>query len=48
MQIQDGADDLTTLSYMHDPAILHALHLRYRLDMMYSYAGPILIARIVL
>jgi myosin-5 len=38
-------DDLTTLSYMHDPAILHALHLRYRLDMIYSYAGPILIAR---
>ncbi len=44
IQIQDGVDDLTTLSYMHDPAILHALYLRYRLEMIYSYAGPILIA----
>lgn len=23
--IQDGVDDLTALSYMHDPAILHAV-----------------------
>lgn len=70
--IQDGVDDLTALSYMHDPAILHAvrifiaseclvhplkayasdgpalpsiqLYLRYRVDMIYSYSGPILIA----
>ena len=42
--IQDNVDDLTTLSYMHDPAILHALNLRYSLDMIYSYSGPILIA----
>ena len=42
--IQDDVHDLTELSYMHEPAMLHALHLRYDLDMIYSYAGPILIA----
>eukprot|EP01102_Stenamoeba_stenopodia_P010426 TRINITY_DN313_c0_g2_i1.p1 TRINITY_DN313_c0_g2~~TRINITY_DN313_c0_g2_i1.p1 ORF type:complete len:1518 (+),score=388.08 TRINITY_DN313_c0_g2_i1:55-4608(+) len=42
--ILDGVDDMTRLSYMHEPAILHNLRLRYDLDIIYTYTGPILIA----
>jgi myosin-5 len=35
---------MTRLSYMHEPAILHNLRLRYELDIIYTYTGPILCA----
>ena len=37
-------DDLTKLSYMHEAAILHTLHVRYMISQIYTYTGPILIA----
>jgi myosin-5 len=39
-----GADDMTTLSYLHEPGVLHNLSLRYSLDEIYTYTGSILIA----
>ena len=37
-------NDLITLTHLHEPAILHALHCRYRLDTIYTFTGPILLA----
>ena len=35
-----GANDLTTLSYLHEPAVLHSLQLRYEQSaMIYTYCG---------
>ena len=35
-----GTSDLTTLSYLHEPAVLHNLHYRYtELQNMYTYCG---------
>jgi myosin-5 len=42
--ILEGVDDLTKLSYMHEAAILHNLHVRYMISQIYTYTGPILIA----
>jgi myosin-5 len=42
--IQDAVDDLTALSYMHEPAVLHNLHRRFDLGAIYTYTGTILIA----
>ena len=39
-----GVDDMTTLSYLHEPAILHNLGTRYGLNIIYTYTGSILIA----
>ena len=39
-----GADDLTRLSFLHEPAILHNLRLRYAENVIYTYTGPILVA----
>ena len=39
-----GVDDLIGLTHLHEPAILHALRLRYDSDMIYTSTGPILIA----
>ena len=36
--------DLTSLSYLHEPAILHCLKERYLSDSIYTNTGPILIA----
>jgi len=35
---------MTTLSYLHEPAILHNLKTRYELEQIYTYTGSILIA----
>mmetsp|Transcript_2860 Transcript_2860/g.5360 ORF Transcript_2860/g.5360 Transcript_2860/m.5360 type:complete len:2050 (+) Transcript_2860:305-6454(+) len=39
-----GVDDLIGLTHLHEPAILHALRLRYNADIIYTATGPILIA----
>ncbi|WJX73410.1 Myosin-2, variant 3 [Trifolium repens] len=42
--ILEGVDDLIQLSYLNEPSVLHNLRFRYSQDMIYSKAGPILIA----
>jgi myosin-5 len=42
--ILEGVDDMTTLSYLHEPAILHNLQTRYSLNIIYTFTGTILIA----
>lgn len=36
--------DLTSLSFLNDPSILHTLQERYNKDIIYTHAGPVLIA----
>ncbi|KAL6499542.1 hypothetical protein OROGR_027452 [Orobanche gracilis] len=40
----DGVDDMTKLSYLHEPGVLHNLATRYKLNKIYTYTGSILIA----
>ncbi|XP_019443992.1 PREDICTED: myosin-2-like isoform X2 [Lupinus angustifolius] len=42
--ILEGVDDLIHLSYLNEPSVLHNLQFRYSQDIIYSKAGPILIA----
>nr|XP_023895510.1 myosin-2 [Quercus suber]POE57285.1 myosin-2 [Quercus suber] len=42
--ILDGVDDLIQLSYLNEPSVLYNLRYRYSRDMIYSKAGPVLIA----
>lgn len=39
-----AADDITTLSYLHEPALLTNLYLRYKKKAIYTFCGNILIA----
>eukprot|EP00977_Amphora_coffeiformis_P011978 scaffold2934_cov176-Amphora_coffeaeformis.AAC.6 len=39
-----GVNDLIDLTHLHEPAILHALRLRYDAGIIYTSTGPILIA----
>ncbi|KAK2645287.1 hypothetical protein Ddye_020482 [Dipteronia dyeriana] len=39
-----GVDDMTKLSYLHEPGVLHNLSARYELNEIYTYTGNILIA----
>ncbi|KAM7485326.1 hypothetical protein LguiA_001335 [Lonicera macranthoides] len=39
-----GVDDMTTLSYLHEPGVLYNLRCRYDLNEIYTYTGNILIA----
>ncbi|KAL8259044.1 hypothetical protein R6Q59_026997 [Mikania micrantha] len=39
-----GVDDMTKLSYLHEPGVLHNLSVRYQRDKIYTYTGNILIA----
>lgn len=39
-----SVEDLIGLTHLHEPAILHALRLRYDEDVIYTSTGPILIA----
>mmetsp|Transcript_25317 Transcript_25317/g.56231 ORF Transcript_25317/g.56231 Transcript_25317/m.56231 type:complete len:2153 (+) Transcript_25317:556-7014(+) len=43
-RIVGGVDDLIGLTHLHEPAILHALRLRYDANIIYTSTGPILIA----
>ncbi|KAK6131574.1 hypothetical protein DH2020_034685 [Rehmannia glutinosa] len=42
--ILEGVDDLIELSYLNEPSVLHNLHYRYSQDIVYSKAGPVLVA----
>ncbi|XP_068639231.1 myosin-1-like isoform X1 [Aristolochia californica] len=42
--ILDGVDDLMQLSYLNEPSVLYNLQYRYRGDMIYTKAGPVLVA----
>ncbi|RVW93061.1 Myosin-2 [Vitis vinifera] len=39
-----GVDDLIQLSYLNEPSVVHNLQYRYSHDIIYSKAGPLLIA----
>ncbi|GAU21892.1 hypothetical protein TSUD_33890, partial [Trifolium subterraneum] len=39
-----GVDDMTKLSYLHEPGVLQNLKARYELNKIYTYTGNILIA----
>ncbi|XP_019178734.1 PREDICTED: myosin-11-like [Ipomoea nil] len=39
-----GVDDMTKLSYLHEPGVLQNLKSRYQLNEIYTYTGSILIA----
>ncbi|KAH9659155.1 Myosin-11 [Citrus sinensis] len=39
-----GVDDMTKLSYLHEPGVLRNLKTRYELNEIYTYTGNILIA----
>ncbi|KAJ3289168.1 Myosin type-2 heavy chain 1 [Borealophlyctis nickersoniae] len=40
----EGIDDLAMLSYLHEPAVLHNIRLRYAQENIYTYSGIVLIA----
>ncbi|KAF3455953.1 hypothetical protein FNV43_RR00596 [Rhamnella rubrinervis] len=42
--ILDGVDDLMQLSYLNEPSVLYNLQHRYKQDMIYTKAGPVLVA----
>ncbi|OWM84367.1 hypothetical protein CDL15_Pgr021936 [Punica granatum] len=41
---EDGVDDMTTLSYLDEPGVLHNLATRFQLNKIYTYTGNVLIA----
>ncbi|KAL5231801.1 hypothetical protein ABZP36_030577 [Zizania latifolia] len=43
-EILDGVDDLMQLSYLSEPSVLFNLQYRYSQDMIYTKAGPVLVA----
>lgn len=43
-EILDGVDDLMQLSYLSEPSVLSNLQYRYDRDMIYTKAGPVLVA----
>ncbi|KAK8527352.1 hypothetical protein V6N13_085188 [Hibiscus sabdariffa] len=43
-EILEGVNDLIQLGYLNEPSVLHNLKYRYSRDMIYSKAGPVLIA----
>ncbi|KAJ2453733.1 Myosin type-2 heavy chain 1 [Coemansia sp. RSA 2336] len=43
-QILDCTPDLTTLSYLHEPAVLYNLKRRYERHEIYTYSGVVLVA----
>ncbi|KAK4491995.1 hypothetical protein RD792_002782 [Penstemon davidsonii] len=42
--ILEGVDDLIQLSYLNEPSVLHNIQCRYSQDVIYSKAGPVLVA----
>ncbi|KAM3412160.1 hypothetical protein ACQJBY_003690 [Aegilops geniculata] len=42
--LPDGIDDMTRLSYLHEPGVLDNLAVRYAKNIIYTYTGNILIA----
>ena len=41
---KSDVDNLINLTYLHEPAILHSLQIRYSAGVIYTNTGPILIA----
>jgi myosin-5 len=41
---QQAPDDLTKLTHLHEPAVVHCLKQRYQANQIYTYTGKILIA----
>jgi myosin heavy subunit len=41
---KNDVDNLINLQYLHEPAILHSLQIRYNAGYIYTSTGPILIA----
>ena len=39
-----NVDDLTTLSYLHEPAVLFNVKMRYAQRIIYTYSGIVLVA----
>lgn len=44
MEILDGVDNLVGLSYLNEPSVLCDLQYRYARDVIYTMAGPVLLA----
>ncbi|KAG2431429.1 hypothetical protein HXX76_009444 [Chlamydomonas incerta] len=42
--LQNGIPDIVQLSYLNEPGILYNLEHRYKVDDIYTWAGPVLIA----
>ncbi|KAJ2706671.1 Myosin type-2 heavy chain 1 [Coemansia sp. IMI 203386] len=42
--ILEGIDDLTNLSHLNEPAVLHNLQVRYSMHNIYTYSGIVLVA----
>ncbi|XP_018471057.1 myosin-2 [Raphanus sativus] len=42
--VLEGVEDLIQLSYLNEPSVLYNLRVRYSQDVIYSKAGPVLIA----
>ncbi|KAJ2780775.1 Myosin type-2 heavy chain 1 [Coemansia interrupta] len=40
----EGIDDLTNLSHLNEPAVLHNLQVRYAMHNIYTYSGIVLVA----
>jgi myosin-5 len=40
----ESTEDLTSLSYLNEPAVLHAIKMRYGQLNIYTYSGIVLIA----
>ena len=40
----DGEADLTRLTHLNEPAVVHALRQRYAANIIYTFAGPVLVA----
>uniref|UniRef100_A0A1J3JFA2 Myosin-2 n=1 Tax=Noccaea caerulescens TaxID=107243 RepID=A0A1J3JFA2_NOCCA len=43
-EILEGVEDLIQLSYLNEPSVLYNLRVRFSQDVIYSKAGPVLIA----
>jgi myosin-5 len=43
-EILIGQNDLTSLSHLHEPAVLHNLYYRFGLGTIYTYCGIVLVA----
>lgn len=41
---EDRLDDLTSLSYLNDPAVLNTIQCRYNDDIIYTYSGLVLVS----
>ncbi|KAJ2343085.1 Myosin type-2 heavy chain 1, partial [Coemansia sp. RSA 2673] len=42
--VLEGIDDLTNLSHLNEPAVLHNLQVRYGMHNIYTYSGIVLVA----